>query len=240
MPSTAVTVSAVFYKLPTSPDVTGVSSVLQTVDHIKYISGYSNRTVGPERNMTRGEVAQMFYNLLLDQSAAATAKFSGVPDTLWCAKAINKLVSLGIIKGYDNGAFGVNDPVTREQFCAIAVRFAAKIKTGSVEYTATFSDIKSGTWSYDSVMAAAALGWIGGYADGRFGPKDNITRAQVVTIVNHMLGRAADKSFVDSSTSIKTFTDLSKSYWAYYDIMEATNAHDYKTANGSEAWSALK
>lgn len=240
MPASAVTVSAVFSKIPTSPDVTGVSALLQTVDHIKYISGYLDGAVGPERNMTRGEAAQMFYNLLLEQSAAESVRFSDVADTLWCAKAINKLASVGIIKGYDNGAFGVNDPITREQFCAMAVRFAAKIKTGSVDGTSAFSDVKSGTWSYDSVMTAASLGWINGYSDGSFGPQDNITRAQVVTIVNHMLGRAADKSFVDASAGVKTFSDLSKAHWAYYDLMEAANAHDYKTSGGSETWSALK
>ena len=238
MPDSAVTVNAVFSKILANPADTGVSALLQTVDHIKYIGGYADGTIGANRNMTRGEVAQMFYNLLLNQSIAGTAKFTDVPDTLWCAKAVNALTSLGIFKGYDNGAFGVNDPITREQFCAVAVRFATKIKT--VDHSATFSDVKSGMWSYDSVMTAASLGWIGGYADGSFGAKDKITRAQVVTIVNRMLGRAADKNFVDSAANVKTFSDLSKSYWAYYDLMEAVNAHDYKTANGSETWSALK
>lgn len=240
MPASAVTVSAVFSRIPASPEATGVSGLLQTVDHIRYISGYADGTVGPERNMTRGEAAQMFYNLLLDQSAAESVKFSDVPDTLWCARAVRKLSALGVIKGYASGAFGVNDPVTREQFCAMAVRFATKIRTGSVDYTTTFSDVKAGTWSYDSVMTAAALGWIGGYAGGSFGPRDSVTRAQVVTIVNRMLGRAADKNFVDSSAGVRTFSDLSKSHWAYYDLMEAANAHDYKTSSGSETWSALK
>jgi uncharacterized repeat protein (TIGR02543 family) len=239
MPASAVTVSAAFSKLPTSPDVTGVSALLQIVDHIRYINGYPNGTIGPERNMTRGEAAQLFFNLLLDRSAAASAKFSDVPDALWCAKAINKLAALGVIKGYDNGAFGLNDPITREQFCAMAVRFAAKVKTGSADGTATFSDVKSGMWSYGSVMTAASLGWISGYADGSFGPGDNITRAQVVTIVNHMLSRAADKGFVDFSAGIRAFSDLSKSHWAYYDLMEAANAHDYKAADGSETWSSI-
>ncbi len=241
MPAANVTVTASFVKTPLNPSDTGVADLLQTDDHIRYISGYSDVTVGPERNMTRGEVAQMFYNLLLNKDVTITKSFPDVPETLWCSKAVGTLASLGIIAGYSNGEFGWSDSITREQFCAIAVRFATKMKAGSMDYTVSFPDVTAGSWSYDSVMTAASLGWINGYSTGKFGPKDTITRAQVMTIVNHMLGRSADKDFVDSASGIKTFTDLAKSHWAYYDIMEATNAHDHTAdTSGDETWTGLK
>ena len=84
---------------------------------------------------------------------------------------------------------------------------------------------------------AASYGWIGGYTDGSCGPRDQITRAQVTTIVNNMLGRAADRDYVlDHQDQLKQFSDLSKTHCAYCQIMEVTNVHDYTKSNGTESW----
>ena len=90
-------------------------------------------------------------------------------------------------------------------------------------------------------MSAAGYGWIGGYSDGTFKPKSYITRAEVVTIVNHMLGRSADKSYVDQNyETLKIFPDVTSSgYWAFYGIVEATNPHQYELSSGQETWSRL-
>ena len=240
MPASAVTVTPVFARIVFDPNATGVADHLQAVDHILYIHGYTDGSVGPARSMTRGEAAQMFFNLLLSKDADSTATFTDVPDTMWCAEAVGALASLGVIEGYGNDKFGPQDPMTREQFCAMAVRFATKIKAGELAYSKSFPDVAKTGWAYDSVMTAAALGWVNGYTNGNFGPMDDITRAEVVTIVNHMLGRCADKAFVDATSGLKTFSDLSKTHWAYYDIMEATNAHDYKKSGSTETWLKLK
>ena len=236
MPGSAVTVTPVFVKKPWAPDKTGVSNLLKTADHIRYINGYPDGSVGPERNMTRAEAAQMFYNLLLDQSSAAAAAFSDVPDTMWCAKAVNTLSALGIIDGYGDGRFGPNDPITREQFCAMAVRFTS---VANLKYGDGFPDVAAGRWSYGSVMTAAALGWISGFPDGTFRPDTPIYRAEVVTIVNHMLGRSADRTYVNAHTEkLQAFSDLTDSgKWYYYDMTEAANAHGYAvTSAGNETW----
>lgn len=81
---------------------------------------------------------------------------------------------------------------------------------------------------YDLIQRAASAGWITGYPDGTFKPDKNITRAEVVAITNRMLDRKADQDFVDQNLGkLLQFTDLDKSYWAYYPILEATNGHDY-------------
>ena len=92
-------------------------------------------------------------------------------------------------------------------------------------------------WFYTYVAQAASYGWIGGYADGSFGPNDLITRAQVTTIVNNMLGREADRSYVNTHTdTLVQFNDLTSIHWAYYDIMEAVNEHEYTRTYGTEDW----
>ena len=88
-----------------------------------------------------------------------------------------------------------------------------------------------------NVNNAAALGIVTGYEDGTFRPNNTITRAEVTTIVNRMLGRAADKDYVDDHMDeLRQFPDVSKTNWAYYNIVEATNAHDYTKSSGTETW----
>lgn len=100
-----------------------------------------------------------------------------------------------------------------------------------------FSDVDADDWFYAQVVGSIQYGWITGYADGTFRPNAYITRAEVTAIVNRMLGRVADQAYVDSNTFyLKQFADVSRFYWGYYDIMEATNAHAYSMVGGKEAW----
>ena len=113
------------------------------------------------------------------------------------------------------------------------MRFADELTPG----TRTFKDVPVSYWAYDYIMAATGYGWISGYSNGTFNPNGTVTRAQVTTIVNHMLGRAADEGFVDGHLDdLVTFPDVKSSYWAYYDVLEATNAHDYTKTSGVESW----
>jgi uncharacterized repeat protein (TIGR02543 family) len=235
----AYTETAPYYPGAGSGTASGAQSavpLLNTADHVKYIDGYRNGTVGPGRYMTRAEAAQMFCNLLLDKTAGGAAVYTDVPGSLWCAKAVGALTSLGILKGFGDGSFRPDAPVTRAQFCAIAVRFAGSAGTKGQK---RFSDVEEGQWYYRSVMAASALGWISGCPDGTFAPDDCITRAQAVSIVNAMLGRSADRRYADAhADTLARFSDLQDSgAWYYYDMIEATVSHDYeRDAKGGETW----
>ena len=126
-----------------------------------------------------------------------------------------------------------DSPITRAEFCVIALAFAYEPEN-AVCY---FGDVSRSDWFYTYVAQAASYGWIGGYTNGNFGPNDRITRAQVTTIVNNMLGRAADRDYViDHQADLVQFTDLTRAHWGYFQIMEATNAHDYTKSNGTENW----
>lgn len=211
------------------PSMTGVAGWLNTVDHIVYMNGIGGGQFAPNANMTRAQVARMFYNLLVNKSVAVTTNFSDVEQGKWYTEAVNALASLGIIQG-SNGKFRPNDPITRAEFIAIAMRFANMVSGAS----ASFKDVPTNAWYYDSIASAVAYGWIGGYSDGSFRPTKPITRAEVVTIVNRMLDRSFDSSV--SIGFVTNFSDVPVVHWAFAAIAEATTSHDHTSNNGVETW----
>ena len=229
------TIQAVFAPVDQKPgpDDTGVSQWLNTKDHMAYLHGYDDGTFGPDSRMTRAEAAQMFYNLLLDKEVPVTVSFQDVPADAWYADAVNTLASLGIITGVGDGRYEPDRAITRAEFTVIAMRFA-KLPAGGQNI---FSDVSAEDWYYEQVVGAVAYGWIGGYSDGTFRPKETITRAEVTAIVNRMLGRSADVTYIDSHREMLVhFADVSRFYWAYYDVAEATNAHTYRYTATGESW----
>lgn len=218
------------------PEVTGVAGWLQTKEHNGYMGGYGNGLFGPNDNMTRAQVARMFYNLLLNKNVDITVKFTDVADDAWYADAVNTLASLGVIKGIGNNQFAPNRTITRAEFTVIAMRFA----NVSATVTNPFTDISENDWFYSAVTSATSYGWITGYSNGTFRPNATITRAEVATIVNRMLNRTADRNFVDGN-AVTHFDDVPNTYWAYYNIAEATTAHTHSIDNdGVESWGKQK
>ena len=227
------TITVTFAKLPADPGDTGVSDWLDTEHHMAYLNGYPGQVFGPDRDMTRAEAAQMFYNLLLDKDVAGTASFTDVAADAWYAKAVNTLASLGMIQGVEGNRFQPDRAITRAEFTAIAMRFTNGETTGEN----LFSDVNPDQWFYDMVVGAVQYGWINGYEDGTFRPESTIKRAEVAAITNRMLARAADEAYVDAHASqLRLFADVAKDHWAYYTIVEASNTHDYQTNHGNETW----
>lgn len=217
----------------TDPKETGVADLLETTLHNAYMHGYGNGEFGPNRGMTRAEVAQMFYNLLRSKDVSITAHFVDVPEDAWFATAVNTLSSLGILDGIGNEMYDPDRVITRGEFAAIATRFAKANNNGNV----SFEDVSAVDWFYNAVLTATNYGWIDGYEDNTFKPYSTITRAEVTTIVNRMLARRADKDFVaDHIHNMRTFNDVDSSFWAYHYIMEATNGHDYDRVEHTEIW----
>lgn len=232
-----VTIYAKWNKTVVDPDDTGVSDLLNTQDHKEYLHGYDTGLFGPNNDMTRAEAAQMFYNLLLDKDVPITVNFSDVPADAWYATAVNTLASLGLVEGVGNNEFAPDRAITRAEFTVIAMRFT----NGDVSGENIFSDVSTNDWFYDQVVGSIQYGWITGYEDGTFRPNTTIARAEVTTIVNRMLGRSADVDYVDRhKDDLRLFPDVSQDYWAYYQIVEATNAHDYTKEGNTESWSKLK
>ncbi len=220
---------------PEDPDDTGVSDLLNTKDHDQYLFGYPEGTFGPGLNMTRAEAAQMFYNLLVDQDVTAKPVFDDVPEGAWYAEPVNVMAKLGIVEGVGDDKFEPDREITRAEFTAMAMRFAQG-ETGGKNI---FSDVDEDDWFYDVVVDSIKYGWIEGYPDGTFRPANLITREEVTTIVNRMLGRLPDEKFIDAhEDDLDLFPDVTKN-WAYYDVVEATNDHQYKKTSSGEDWTKL-
>lgn len=220
---------------PADPDDTGVSSLLETKEHIQYLAGYPDNSFGPGRNMTRAEAAQMFYNLLVDKEVKITTAFEDVPENAWYATPVNTLASLGIISGVGDNRFEPDRSITRAEFTALAMKFTV----GAEKEENIFSDVKPTDWFYEAVTGSIQFGWINGYGDGTFRPNNTITRAEVTAIVNKMLGREGDQAFIQQhQEELKRFTDVTSAHWAYYHIAEATNEHDYTKQGDCEKWSS--
>lgn len=221
---------------PANPDDTGVSDWLNTKEHLAYLAGYPGGIFGPDQNMTRAEAAQMFYNLLLEKDVEITVEFVDVPEDAWYATPVNTLASLGILSGVGNGRFDPERSITRAEFTVIAMKFA-NTSGGGVNI---FSDVNEDDWFYSAVVDSTQYGWINGYPDGTFRPEATISRAEVTVIVNHMLGRAADRPYVIAhEEELNTFGDVNRGHWGYFHIAEATNAHEYHTEDGTESWTGL-
>ena len=158
MPDHDVHLYAQWLRDQIGPEDTGVANWLNTTDHIAYLTGYPNGAFGPNNSMTRAEVAQMFYALLNNKNVTITASFPDVPADAWYATAVNTLASLGMVSGDADGSFRPNDPITRAEFCVIALAFAYKPEN-AVCY---FGDVSRSDWFYTYVAQAASYGWIGG------------------------------------------------------------------------------
>lgn len=214
---------------------------LLTGDHIAYINGYPDGTFRPDAAITRAETAKIFYNLLSDSARAeyesTIPTYSDVQADAWHTTAISTLSKMGILAGYEDGTFRPDAAITRAEYAAIAARFD-KLSTG----TKTFSDVPTTHWAYDEISSAAEKGWIAGYPDGTFQPENQITRAEAVTLTNAVLDRVCDDTFVaEHLAELITFSDSNlKNHWAYSEIMEAANAHDYENSAGAEIWTALQ
>ena len=219
-------------------EATGVPDKLNGDDHFAYVVGYSDSTVRPNANISRAEVATIFFRLLKsdirDGNLTADNEFSDVSDGQWHNKAISTMAKLGIVKGRRADRFDPDASITRAEFAAICARFS----TRSVENSSSFSDI-SGHWAENEIERAAAFGWISGYPDGTFRPDARITRAEAMTMINRVLCRMP-QSESDLLDSMVTWPDNKPSDWHYLAVQEATNSHDFnRQGEVGESWTKL-
>ena len=214
---------------------------LNTTDHFAYIVGYGNGEVRPQNNITRAEVATIFFRLLTDdvrdENLTKTNRYSDVTRADWYNTAVSTLSSMGIITGYPDGTFRPNAAITRAEFAAIAARF----DNDGDKTAAKFSDIAS-HWAKDEISIAYNNGWITGYPNGTFGPQRDITRAETMTLVNRVLNRQPETED-DLLPNMTVWTDnANPKAWYYLAVQEATNSHyyEFKTNSKYEKWTELR
>ena len=216
---------------------------LEKADHYAYIIGRDDGLVHPNANITRAEMATIFFRMLTDDSRAEhwsqTNAYSDVAANAWYNNAVSTLTKAGVLTGHNDGRFAPNAPITRAEFAAMLSRFY------EVEYEGPgkFSDI-AGHWAADSINKAAMNSLLEGYPDGTFKPNSYISRAEAVTGMNRILERAPHKEFL--LPDMITWPDNSDtSLWYYEAIQEATNSHHYDmveedTGGKHEKWTELR
>ena len=218
-----------FNPIPGGDD--GGTPALNRRDHYAYIIGYPDGNVRPQGNITRAEVATIFFRLLRDpvrtQYWSQTNSYSDVAGDKWYNNAISTLSNMGIICGYPDGTFRPGAPITRAELTKIAASFFADPRVAR-EYDGRFSDVKGSEWYIAYLMKAIEEALIYGYPDGTFGPNRPITRAETCAIVNRTLGRKPDKDHLLPELVMITWPDnLRPLAWYYAHMQEATNSHDY-------------
>ena len=224
----------------TIPD--DVPTGLNGDDHFAYIVGYPNGNVEPNGNITRAEVATIFFRLLTEEVRTANStqsnSLSDVTRGQWFNHAVSTLSSMGIVKGHNDGTFAPNAPITRAEFAAIAARFDDK----NTDTSSKFTDIAS-HWAKNEIGIAANKGWINGYPDGTFRPNQYITRAEAMTLVNRVLNRLPENSSDLLDSMIKWPDNSDASAWYYLAVQEATNSHAYSDKSKDdkyEKWTTIR
>ncbi len=228
---------------------------LNTEDHYAYIIGYptdyitgerttdpAKMAVRPQGNITRAEVATIFFRMLTEESRAhywsQENDYTDVNEDQWFNAAISTLSEAGINSGYPDGSFRPDNYITRAEFAALIVRFF------DIDYEgeSLFPDI-DGHWAHNYIDQAKSVDLVAGYPDGTFDPDHYITRAEAVTLVNRTLDRHPSKEGLHSDMRVWP-DNMDSTAWYYADIQEATNSHEYvmhtgKSAKKSASWTKM-
>ncbi len=223
--------------VPKTVDAEKPPVALNTEDHFAYIVGRSDGLAHPDDCITRAEVATIFYRLLTEESRKAYwSKSNPYPDSQesdWFNVAVSVISKAGIISGGTNGRFEPYNNITRAEFATVAARFLSEPYVGGDYYT----DI-SGHWAREYINRAAAIGWMEGF-DRPFRPDEPITRAEVMAIINAMIGRTPDADHMHEDMIVWP-DNMDKSKWYYEDVQEATNSHEYvRIGNMTEEWTEM-
>ena len=195
--------------------------------HIGYINGYPDGSVRPEGDITREEITAILYRITgHEYEKPFVAKGDAFPDVeanRWSAHDIEYMADKEVIYGYPDGEFKPSKNLTRAEFAALIFRFTG-IKKSNV--TNPFVDLDDTHWAYAEILALTNSGLVEGYEDKTFRPENNITRAEVMTVINKLLGRKPLESYV-KSLKFNPYNDLYEAKWYYVTVLEATITHNY-------------
>ncbi len=188
-----------------------------------YILGYAGNLFKPNANMTRAEACTIFARLILgtnDIPSGYTTRFTDVKESDWFYNAVAFLDESGFFSRLDTTTYKPNGAITRAEFVDLA-NSASSLAEGSAKIE--FKDVGEDHFYYNSIIAAAGAGIVNGYEDSTFRPDNTITRAEVVTVVNRLLGLTVSDKTVDATKLENTFKDV-KGHWAINNILMASNS----------------
>ena len=148
------------------------------------INGYEDDTFRPNNNMTRAEFATVLSKLLDDPSVPTDHRYTDVPESAWYFDAVQKLCTLQIIS--EDEKFNPQNNITREQVMVMLAR-ATRLTATDTSVVNKFSDANTiSDYALDAVAAFVENGYTNGYQDGTIRPKNNITRAECVKLIDSL------------------------------------------------------
>ena len=213
--------------------------------HEHYVIGYPNGNFGPADNINRASVATIIARAILPDfvEGANYGNPGGYSDVSghWAESAIAYCSKFDVFKGYTDGTFRPDQPITRQEFATVIARLDGELTAKDIP----FDDIdEAGDWAMNGIYTSYEKGWVNGYTDGTFKPLNNIRRDEAVKVFNAYLNRGVDADglsdlheYIHSGTASNntgngvdeymTWSDVPKDHWAYYEIVEAANDHEY-------------
>lgn len=212
-----------------------------TARHKNYIKGFPDGNFWPEKDITRAQVAAIIARAILPGYVEKEnyGNIGGYTDVAghWAASAIAYCTKYGVFKGYDDGTFQPNRSISRQELALVVARLDGVSPAGEIPFT---DADQVSAWARDGVYTAYTKGLIRGYDDKTFRPLDNISREEAVTIFNRYLKRGVNaEGLADLTKYIKgeakgeegksymVWPDVSENRWSYYEVIEASNDHEF-------------
>lgn len=191
------------------------------------INGYTDGTFKPDEYMTRAELITVI-DKLLGLESESDKYLPDVTSKEWYYNNVRKAFFFGIIKGDQNGNIKANDNVTREEAILIIAR-AFRLKIDESKFFSPFTDENDiSNWAKRELIAFARKQYINGYKDGTIRPKNNITRAELLTILNRMIKQVTNNSLqsqkVNGNLLIKDKNVLLSNVEIYGDLIIGENS----------------
>jgi hypothetical protein len=211
--------------------------------HVAYLIGFEDGTIRPRAEVTRAQVATIFFRLMSDQERASqwtqTNQFSDVVLSNWHNNAVSTATNAGIFTGMPDGSFQPNRTITRAELAATIVRYMGLAPNNGA---AQFNDIE-GHWAQGYINTAALQGWVMGDTGlgGAFDPNRAVTRAEAAAMINRAFDRLPE-STEDLLSEMRTFTDnANPDAWFFLHIQEAANSHTFMMKDDGihETWVEL-
>ena len=223
--------------IPVFAQADSVKKVTERVSesHIEYISGYPDKTVRPDGNVTRAEAVTMLVRLKAYPLTEGEEIFKDVKANAWYAPFISAAYKNNILEEKKGEAFRPDEKITRAELAQLISHLDKKNNA-----KANFPDIAGHKYEA-AINQSFGNKRIAGYPDGSFRPDNAITRAETARILNSLFDRKVDSKGLDKVVGdLRLYKDLDKNHWAYYEIMEASHTHQYERAgSGPENWTSI-
>ena len=191
----------------------------------------------PNNLIKREELTKIIVTAFEIEGSDGDINFADINKNEWYYPFVKKAYNAGIVKGMSDETFGTSSYVTRQDIAVMLSRVLEKYGKNleyTKDYTAFADENEISAYALDGVKTLYKLGVISGYEDGTFRPDQPITRAEAMTIINRMLGRGVSKGYVCKGAV--RYTDNDPGSWYYFEVLEATNDHEYRNARPFEQW----